>query len=83
MFGGDNVVSQAPIASYEVTTDGFSVTLPDGQVWRQTEDDAIKNPVRWRQPASSMRVTIAQGAMHSFNLVLDDESVHHKVKRIR
>jgi hypothetical protein len=30
-----------------------------------------------------MRVTIRQGAMHSFNLVLNDENLHHKVKRIR
>jgi hypothetical protein len=28
-------------------------------------------------------VTITQGAMHSFNLVVGDENLHHKVKRIR
>ena len=83
MFSGDEVVNNAPVASYEVKRDGFIITLPDGQVWEQTEDDAVKHPVRWRQPASSMRVTIAQGAMHSFNLVVGDENLHHKVKRIR
>jgi hypothetical protein len=83
MFGGDDVVNNAPIKSYEITSNGFTVTLPDGQIWQQTDDDAAKYPVRWRHPASSMRVTIRQGAMHSFNLVLNDENLHHKVKRIR
>jgi hypothetical protein len=83
VFGGDDVVNNAPVKSYEVANDGFTVTLPDGQVWQQTEADAAKNPARWRQPATSMRVTIRQGAMHSFNLVLNDENQHYKVKRIR
>ena len=83
MFGGDDVINNQPIKSYEVGNDGFTITLPDGQVWQQSEDDAVKNPVRWRQPASSMRVTIRQGAMRSFNLVLNDENQHYKVKRIR
>ena len=83
VFGGDDVVSNAPIKDYQITRDGFTVTLPDGQVWQQTTDDAAKNPVGWRNPASSMRVTITQGAMHSFNLVLNDENQHHKVRRIR
>ena len=83
VFGGSDVINNAPIQSYDVTNAGFTITLPDGQVWQQTEDDAVKNPVRWRQPASSMRVTVTQGAMHSFNLVLNDENLHHKVKRVK
>jgi len=81
--GGDDVVRNAPVKSYELTRDGFVVTLPDGQVWQQTPDDAAKHPVRWREPASTMRVTVTQGAMRTFNLVLGDENTHHKVKRIR
>jgi hypothetical protein len=83
IFGGDDVVNNAPISTYEVTRNGFTVTLPDGQVWRQTDEDATKFPVQWRAPAASMRVTISQGAMHSFNLVMNDENQHHKVTRIR
>jgi len=83
VFGGDEVVNNAPIKAYDITDKGFIITLPDGQVWQQTEDDAAKFPVNWRQPASSMRVSIAQGAMHSFNLIVNDENRHHKVKRIR
>jgi hypothetical protein len=83
IMGGDDVVNNAPISSYDVTAEGFTITLADGQVWRQTDDDASKQPVHWRQPASSMRVTISQGAMHSFNLVVNDENLHHKVRRVR
>ena len=77
------MVSNAPVKSYDLSGDGFTVTLQDGQVWRQTPDDASKHPVRWREPAASMRVTISQAAMHTFNLVVGDENIHHKVKRIR
>jgi hypothetical protein len=83
VFGGTDVVNNAPIQSYQVTAKGFTVTLPDGQVWKQTDEDASKFPVNWRDPASSMRVTITQGALHSFNLVMGDETRHHKVTRIR
>ena len=84
VFGGSDVVRNQPIQSYEVGRDGaFTITLPDGQVWQQTDDDAAKYPVRWRDPASSMRVTISQAAMHTFNLVVNDENRHHKVKRVR
>ena len=83
MFGGADVVNNAPVGSYDVTADGFTITLLDGQVWKQTDDDAAKHPVRWTQAASSMRVTISQGAMHSFNMVVGDENLHHKVTRVR
>jgi hypothetical protein len=84
MFGGSDVVKNQPVQAYDMGRDGaFTITLPDGQVWRQTDDDASKHPVRWSEPASSMRVTISQGALHTFNLVVNDENVHHKVTRIR
>ena len=80
--GGTDLVVNAPLKSYDLSGDGFTVTLLDGQVWQQTPDDASKRPVRWREPAGSMRVTISQAAMHTFNLVVGDENTHHKVKRI-
>jgi len=83
VFGGDYVVRHGGVRSYDVTRGGFAITLLDGQVWQQTEDDAQNHPVRWERPASRMRVSISQGAMHSFNLVVDDENTHYKVKRVR
>ena len=82
VFGGSDVVNNEPVQSYQVTPKGFIVTLVDGQVWKQTEEDASKFPVDWHDPASSMQVTISQGALHSFNLVMSNESRHHKVTRI-
>lgn len=83
VWGGDDVVRNAPLRAYTLGPDGFTVTLADGQVWQQTPDDANRRPVRWREPASSMRVSISQGAMHTFNLVVGDENIQHKVKRVR
>jgi hypothetical protein len=83
VFGGSDVVNNEPVQSYQVTPKGFVITLADGQVWKQTEEDASKFPVSWQDPASSMRVTITQGALHSFNLVMGDEGRHHKVTRVR
>lgn len=84
VFGGSDVVRNQPVQSYDVGRDGaFSITLPDGQVWRQTDADAAKHPVRWRNPAASMRVTISQAAMHTFNLIVNDENIHYKVTRVR
>ena len=81
LWGGSDVINNAPVRSYEVHRDGFTVTLADGQVWQQT--DADKNPANWHDEASAMRVTIAQGAMHTFNLVLNDQNQHYKVKRVK
>lgn len=83
VWGGNDVVNNSPITGYDLSRKGFSVTLPDGQVWAQTEADAEKHSVSWRQPASSMRVTISQAAMRTFNLVVNDENQHYKVKRVR
>ena len=84
VFGGSDVVKNQPVQAYDMGRDGvFTITLPDGEVWRQTDEDASKNPVHWTEPASSMRVTISQGAVHTFNLVVNDQNVHYKVTRIR
>lgn len=83
MLGGDEILNNAPVQSYQLTKTGFVLTLNDGQVWAQTQDDFNKRPVFWRQPASAMRVTISQGAMGTFNMVVGDENRQHKVRRVR
>ena len=47
VFGGSEVVNNAPVQSYDVKPTGFTITLLDGQVWQQTDDDAEKKPVNW------------------------------------
>jgi hypothetical protein len=83
VFSGDDLAKNVPLQSYDINNGAFTVTLNDGQVWAQTAEDAAKRPVRWREPANSMRVSISQGAMGSFNLVLGDENRSYKVKRIK
>jgi hypothetical protein len=84
-FGGSDLVRNAPVRSYEFAQDGsFTVTLADGQVWQQTADDAGRHPAKWREPAQTMRVTVSEGAMRSFNMTVDgNDSVQYKVHRVR
>ena len=84
-IGGSDIVRDAPMQSYSFASDGsFTVTLTDGQVWQQVGDDAGRHRAKWRDPASSMRVTISEGAMRSYNMVVDgNDSVQYKVRRIR
>jgi hypothetical protein len=46
VFGGSDLARDTPVQSFEIARGGnFVITLPDGQVWRQTDDDLIKKPV--------------------------------------
>lgn len=83
VWGGDDVVQNAPVKTFDDKPAGFVITLPDGQVWQQTPEDKARRPASWRMPAASMRVTITQGAMGTFNLKMNDENIFHKVKRVR
>ncbi len=77
------IVSGASVQSYSLNKNGtFTMTLADGQVWVQVDEDQIYHPARWRQPAGEMRVTIAPNAMHTFNLEVAGESRFYKVRRI-
>lgn len=82
VFGGDNVVRSAPVRSVTRGGDHFTLTLADGQVWEQTPADNGK-PLSWNGSTEDMRVTIAQGAMHTFNLTVDGDKTSYKVKRVR
>lgn len=82
LAGGGAVVSNAPIKSYEAGRQGgFTVTLANGQVWKQSDDQ--KRVVRWRNAPEAHRVTIWKGAMNSFNLGFDEESDRYKVRRVK
>jgi hypothetical protein len=60
----------------------FTVTLGDGQVWEQLDEDEIYHPARWRKDASQMQVTITPDAMHIFVLTIAGENQMYKVRRI-
>jgi hypothetical protein len=78
------IVRNMPMQSFTMSKAGtFTVTLTDGQVWQQVDEDQVYHPARWRKPASQMAVTIAPGVMHTFNMKVDGESRSYKVRRIR
>jgi hypothetical protein len=77
------IVRNVPMQSYSFNKSGaFTVTLADGQIWAQSDEDEVYHPARWRKPASEMLVSIAPNAMHTFNLTVAGESRFYKVRRI-
>jgi len=78
------IVRSMPMQSYSLDRGGaFTVTLADGQIWKQAPEDEVYHPARWRKEASQMLVTISPGVMHTFNLKVDNENHTYKVRRIR
>jgi hypothetical protein len=78
------IVRNMPMQSYDIDKSGaFTVTLADGQVWKQAAEDEVYHPARWRKPASEMLVTIAPAVMHTFDMKVSGESKSYKVRRIR
>jgi hypothetical protein len=76
------IVRNMPMQSYSFNKSGaFIVTLADGQVWVQSDEDEVYHPARWRRPASEMMVTIAPNAMHTFNMTVGGETRFYKVRR--
>jgi hypothetical protein len=62
--------------------EAFTVTLADGEVWEQVEEDEVYHKARWRKQASQMEVTIAPDAMHTFVMTVEGEGKIYKVRRI-
>jgi hypothetical protein len=78
--GASRVVS--PMAAYAFTKFHiFTVTLANGQVWRQLSGDT--KYAHWTKPAASYTVTITHGAFHSFNLQVENLPDLFKVERIK
>ena len=78
------IVRDMPMKSFVLDDKGaFTVTLVDGEVWRQLDEDQFYHRADWRKPASEMEVTISPDAMHTFVLVVSGENRMYKVRRIR
>ena len=77
------IVHDMPMQSFVMGGNhAFTVTLADGEVWQQLDEDQVYHPADWRKPASDMRVTISPDAMHTFILQVSDENRIYKVRRI-
>jgi hypothetical protein len=78
------VVLNTPMQSLEQDDKGsFTITLVDGQVWKQDVEDEIYHRARWHKPASEMEVTITPDAMRTFIMTVSGEGYMYKVHRIR
>jgi hypothetical protein len=78
------VVLNTPMQSLEQDDKGsFTITLVDGQVWKQDVEDEIYHRARWHKPASEMEVTITPAAMRTFIMTVSGEGYMYKVHRIR
>jgi hypothetical protein len=70
------------MSSYAFDSHGiFSVTLSNGEVWRQVEGDS--NFAHWRAPAASYVVILRSGAFGSSDLQIQGQSTTFKVERVR
>jgi hypothetical protein len=58
----------------------FTVTLANGQIWRQIESDT--DAARWKKAPASYLVTIRRGMSGSFILTVRDEPHSFRVRRI-
>jgi hypothetical protein len=78
------IVRNMPMQSFDMDKSGaFTVTLADGQVWKQAAEDEVYHPARWRKQPAEMLVTITPAVMHTFNMKVEGESKSYKVRRVR
>ena len=77
----DRITARMKAYRFDRRTALFTVTLENGQVWRQTSADG--NLTVWRNPPSTYTVTIAYGAWGSFDLTLQgDQRRPFRVERV-
>jgi hypothetical protein len=74
------IVTNTPMAAYELRANGFIVTLPDGQQWQQSEGDT--SVAHWHKPAAAYVVTISSGALNSYNMRVKGEGAMYKVRKV-
>jgi hypothetical protein len=83
MLGTANIPTVVTrMTSYEFDKQGlFTVSLSNGQSWRQMPDTG--QPARFTKPAQAYTVQVKPGAFGSYNLVVNDEPRIYKVKRVK
>ena len=82
LFGGAPVLSNMHATAYSFDKKGiFTITLADGEVWQQLEDD--DSYAQWSGPASRLLVTIKTGSLSSNNLSVNGDNRRYKVQRVR
>jgi hypothetical protein len=81
LLGTSDVAVISRIAAYHFDRNGvFTVTLENGEVWRQLDGDSFV--AHWFKEPHSYAVTITNGAFKSFNLTVKGSPVSYKVRRV-
>jgi hypothetical protein len=81
LLGAPDTSIASRMASYSFDRYGnFTVTLANGQVWRQVEGDT--STARWHKSASSYLVNITGGAFGSYNFTVNGGPSKFKVRRV-
>jgi hypothetical protein len=81
IFGPTVIEAQARMVRYSFGANkNFTVTLENGQTWRQLDGDT--GVANWRKAAATYLVIIRSGAMGSHNLTVKDAPGMFKVKRV-
>ena len=75
----DHIAAKVANASYNYFR-RFTVTLDNGQVWRQNESDT---KVARFDGNGTERVTISRGFLNGFSLVIEGQYGTYQVKRIK
>jgi hypothetical protein len=79
---GTVVAPPQAMKSYSLDAGGhFTVTLTNGQVWRQAEGDT--NLAHWNRSASDYAAMVETGAAGDFNMEVTGEVGLYKVTRVR
>jgi hypothetical protein len=78
------IVRNMPMQSFTLDRKGaFTVTLADGQVWKQSEEDEVHHPAHWGRAGPATLVSIAPAAMRTFSMTVAGDQRFYKVHRIR
>jgi hypothetical protein len=78
------IVRNMAMQSFTLDRQGaFTVTLADGQVWKQNDEDEVHHPAHWGQAGPDKKVTIAPDAMNTYTMTVVGQQRMYKVHRIR
>ena len=70
------------LSAYSFDRNGmFTVTLPDGTIWRQLADDV--NYAHWKEPAAHYVVSVGEGIAGHGILELQNDGNEYQVQRVR
>jgi len=79
--GGEGPVRARMMSYSHDGTGAFTVSLSNGEVWRQLDGDP--HIARWKDRAESYQVSIAPGALGSYDMRVAGDNHVYKVRRLR